>query len=29
MTLYRITGNQLTLSDGTGKVTMLYTVNPL
>lgn len=29
MTLYQITGNQLTLSDGTGKITMLYTINPL
>jgi heat shock protein HslJ len=29
MTLYQITGNQLTLSDGTGKITMLFTVNPL
>jgi heat shock protein HslJ len=29
MTVYRISGNQLTLSDGTGKVTMLYTINPL
>ncbi|NTV00779.1 MAG: META domain-containing protein, partial [Methanoregulaceae archaeon] len=29
MTKYMINGNQLTLSDGTGKVTMLYTVNPL
>ena len=29
MTLYQITGSQLTLSDGAGKITMLYTVNPL
>jgi heat shock protein HslJ len=26
---YRISGNDLTLSDGTGKLTMLYTTNPL
>lgn len=29
MTLYKITGNELTLSDGTGKITMLYDTNPL
>jgi heat shock protein HslJ len=29
MKAYLINGNQLTLSDGTGKVTMLYTINPV
>jgi heat shock protein HslJ len=29
MKVYLINGNQLTLSDGTGKVTMLYTINPV
>jgi heat shock protein HslJ len=29
MKVYLINGNQLTLSDGTGKVSMLYTINPV
>ena len=29
MKMYKITGNELTLSDGTGKITMLYDTNPL
>ncbi len=29
MKMYRITGNELTLSDGTGKITLLYDTNPL
>jgi heat shock protein HslJ len=29
MKIYKITGNELMLSDGTGKITMLYDTNPL
>lgn len=29
MKMYKITGNELTLSDGTGKITLLYDTNPL